>query len=209
MPSTCTRSFSPPGGYTPGSPATVTLTCTIDAAAASTYIVEEIYPVGWTVGAISDGGADNGTTVRWFFIDNTNRVLTYEITPPLLEAGPKTFGGTIDTDGPGGFQTAPIGGTMSYDLLIAAPHPADTTVGGLLGNSDFQIQTPEILAYAAAFLAGDGTKFPGITANRTAYVLRAAAIFLANSQSRYADVGTASPVDDPAHPARWQESPDI
>ncbi len=209
MPSTCVRTFSPSSGYTPGSPTTVTLTCTVDGALASTYIVEEIYPAGWTVSAISDSGSDNGTTVRWFFLDNVNRVLTYDITPPFLETGSHAFGGTIDTDGPGGYQTVAIGGTMSYDLLVLEPHPADTTVGGLSGNSDFRIQTPEILAYAAAFLAGDGTKFPGVSANRTAYVLRAAAIFLANSQSRYTDDGTAAPVDDPTHPARWQESPDI
>ncbi len=106
---------------------------------------------------------------------------------------------TFTTTSPGGTTTCP--GTE--------PHPADTTVGGLSGNSNFQIEAPEILAYAAAFLADDAAKFPGVSANRTAYVLRAAAIFLANSQSRYTDEGTAAPVDDPTHPARWQESPDI
>ena len=175
----------------------------------STYIVEELYPAGWTVGAISNGGSDNGTTVRWFFLDNTNRVMTYVITPPALETGAAAFSGTIDTDGPGGFQSASIGGATSYDLLVPLPHPADTTVGGLGGNENFIISTQEILAYAAAFLADDGTKFPGVTVNRTAYVLRGAAIFLANSQSRYEDVGTAAPVDDPTHPARWQELSDI
>jgi len=98
-----------------------------------------------------------------------------------------------------GTTTAP-GGT---------PHPADTTVGGLSGNSNFQIEAPEILAYAAGFLADDATKFPGVTVNRTAYVLRGAAIFLANFQGRYEDVGTVAPVDSSAHPARWQELPDI
>lgn len=92
---------------------------------------------------------------------------------------------------------------------LPAPHPADTTVGGLSGNSDFRIAAPEILAYAAAFLAGDGAKFPGVTVSMSAYVLRAAAIFLANFQGRYEDVGTAAPIDSPIHPSRWQELPDI
>ncbi len=101
--------------------------------------------------------------------------------------------------------TAP--GTTTAPGVI--PHPADTTVGGLSGNSNFQVEGPEILAYAAAFLADDGTKFPGVSLSRTAYVLRGAAIFLANFQGRYEDVGTAAPVDDSAHPARWQELPDL
>lgn len=212
MPNTCVRSFSPAGGYTPGSPTTVTLVCTLDVGTTSTYIVEELYPAGWTVSAISVGGSDNGTTIRWFILEQTlttPRTFTYDITPPLLTTGTASFSGTIDSDGPGGFQSAAIGGATSYDELVALAHPADTTVGGLGGDENFRISTPEILAYAAAFLADDATKFPGVTANRTAYVLRGAAIFLANAQSRYEDVGTAAPVDDPTHPARWQELPDI
>jgi len=111
----------------------------------------------------------------------------------------------ITTTAPGVTTTAP-GSTTTAPMI---PHPADTTVGGLAGNSNFQIEAPEILAYAAAFLDNDGTKFPLVLTARTAYVLRGAAIFLANFQGRYQDAGTTAPVDSSAYAARWQELPDI
>ena len=89
-------------------------------------------------------------------------------------------------------------------------HPADTTVGMAVGDENWRISSTEILAYANAFLTDDDPTFPGISAgNRSAYVLRGAAIFLANFQARYEDVGTAEPPDSPLHPARWQELPDL
>jgi len=85
-------------------------------------------------------------------------------------------------------------------------HDADTGPG----SPDFRIQSTEVLSYASAYLAGNDTAFPGISPpNRTAWVLRAAAIFLANFQGRYMDEGTAAPRDSTAHPQRWQEQADL
>jgi len=86
------------------------------------------------------------------------------------------------------------------------PHPADTGPG----SPNYRISSTEVLAYANAYLTDDDVIFPGISpGNRSAYVLRAAAIYLANFQARYEDVGTSEPVDSPLHPARWQELPDL
>jgi len=136
-------------------------------------------------------------------------------TAPPTTAPPTTAPPTTapPTTAPGGTTTGPGGTTVPPPTTTppsaAVPHPADSTIGGLSGDSDFRISSTEILAYASAFLGADAAKFPGVTVYRSAYVLRAAAIFLANFQARYKDVGTAAPVDDPAHPARWQEMPDI
>lgn len=84
-------------------------------------------------------------------------------------------------------------------------HPADTGIG----SPNFRISPSEVLTYAAAFLAGDAGVFPGISAaNRNAFVMRAAAIHMANFQGRYEDVGTEFPDDSPQHPQRWQALPD-
>ena len=86
------------------------------------------------------------------------------------------------------------------------PHPADTGPG----SPNWRINSTEILSYANAFLTDDDARFPGISpSNRSAYVLRGAAIYLANFQARYEDVGTAEPIDSSLHPARWQELPDL
>ena len=115
MPNVCVRDLTP-DDYVPGSPTTVTLTCTIDTGATSTYIVEDTYPVGWTISNLSTGGVDNGTSVRWFFLDNADRVLSYDATPPALESGVKNFSGTIDSDGSGGFQSVPTTGESSSNV---------------------------------------------------------------------------------------------
>ncbi len=82
-------------------------------------------------------------------------------------------------------------------------HPSDT-------SANFRISSSEILSYAAAWLANNDLVFPGIPGpNRSAYVLRAAAIFLANFQTRYEDVGTAAPWGSPTHAQRWQALPDL
>lgn len=190
----------PPYGYVAGQPVAVTLSVDVDGSLASTYIVEEEYPAGWTVSGISPmGGADNGTTIRWFFLDNLDRSLTYNITPPGGESGPASWSGTIDTDGSGGYQSVPTGGGSSLDDTW--PHPADTSANMVLSSA-------EVLAYANAFLNNNSAVFPGISgSSRTAYVLRAAAIFLATFGGAYADVGTTAPIDSTAHPARWQSIP--
>jgi len=63
----------------------------------------------------------------------------------------------------------------------------------------------DVLPYADAYLTNDDSKFPGVSPpNRTAYVLRAAWIFLHSVTYEYEDIGTAAPIDSQEHPQRWQ-----
>lgn len=101
-PLTAVRTFSAPK-YTPGSPLTVTLTV-VPGAAVGFYAIEEAYPPRWTISSVSDGGAvdlANGK-VKWFFVDNLTRTLTFVATPPSDETEPRTFTGTlvVDADAP-------------------------------------------------------------------------------------------------------------
>ena len=89
------------------------------------------------------------------------------------------------------------------------PHPADTGPG----TPDFACTPFEVLAWANTWLQGGVLSFlntpltgPGVA---QAYILRAAAITLANFQARYQDGGTVDPVNSTAHPQRWLETPDI
>jgi len=78
------------------------------------------------------------------------------------------------------------------------PHPADI-------NADFIMPSSDVLPYANAYLTNDDSKFPGVSPqNRTAYVLKAAWIFLNSATYEYEDIGTAAPVDSQQHPQRWQ-----
>jgi len=131
-------------------------------------------------------------------------------TAPGTTTGPGTTTAPGTTTGPG-TTTAP--GTTTGPPYTTpppgpdtTPHPADTGPG----VSNWRISSTEILSYAAAWLSDDDSRFPGIPpANRSAYVLRGAATFLANFQARYHDVGTAHPWGSPEHAARWQELPDL
>jgi len=200
MASSCTRTFTPPYGYVAGQPVTVELDTVLDGSLASTHIVEDTYPAGWAISSITPGsGSDNGTSVRWFFLDSMSRTLSYVATPPGPESGPAVWGGTIETDGPGGYQSEATGGETTLDDTW--PHPADT-------GEDMAMSSAEVLAYANAFLSDNDAVFPGISSgSRAAYVLRASAIFLARFDGAYEDLGTTEPIDSTAHPARWQSIP--
>ena len=86
------------------------------------------------------------------------------------------------------------------------PHPADS-------NLDWACQPFEVLAWANVWLQGGVLSFLGtpLTGHgvAAAYILRAAAILLANFQARYQDGGTPEPVNSIAHAQRWLETPDI
>lgn len=113
----------------------------------------------------------------------------------------------FDVSAPGTTTGPPATTTTTPPTTTSGPepHPADTGPG----TPNFRFSTSEVLSYANAFLTDDDGVFPGISGpNRSAYVLRAAAILLDNFQSRYEDVGTAAAVDSMDHPLRWQSLPD-
>ncbi len=123
----------------------VTLTVTLQATPASdfgNYAVEDRPPAGWKVGAISNSGrydAEN-LKVKWGpFFDSNSRTLTYEVTPPSGENGPKVFVGTSAADS----AAVPIGGASAIDSISL--HPADNN------PADGRLSIAEIVAYGGAW----------------------------------------------------------
>ena len=145
-PTTSTESFVTrdlPSGYAPGTRLTVTLQA--NPPSGSAYTVNDTPPGGWALGAISHGGQlDPATGQVKFgpFADAAARTLTYELTPPISETGPKNFVGIASKDN----VISGINGEGS--LNQAQVHPADL-------NADLQLNTPELAAYASAWQNGN------------------------------------------------------
>lgn len=133
-----------PAGYAPGMKFTVSLQATPTAQVLS-WAVEDQPPAGWSVGAISDGGAYDATfgKVKFGpFLDNAVRTLTYELTPPPDAAGVYQFAGTASFDG----VSQPIGGASAIGLR---QHPADRH------PADWRITMDELTAYSTAWRMGN------------------------------------------------------
>ncbi len=145
-PTTSTESFVTrdlPSGYAPGTRLTVTLQA--NPPSGSAYTVNDTPPGGWALGAISHGGQlDPATGQVKFgpFADAAARTLTYELTPPISETGPKNFVGIASKDN----VISGISGEGSLNQVQA--HPADL-------NADLQLNTPELAAYASAWQNGN------------------------------------------------------
>jgi len=95
---TAVSSFNPTS-YTPGIGVNVSTVVTPDAST-NNYAVADQIPEGWTVSNISNSGFFNSAdrTIRWLFLDDIPRTLTYTVTPPIGETGTKTFVGTASFD---------------------------------------------------------------------------------------------------------------
>ncbi len=131
-PGACVRSFSVQE-YTPDSAFAVSLSCHVDPGAppAFTTVVDDAYPAGWSVvpGSISDGGVEVSGTVKWFFLVEEERILTYSVLPPPFESGTKFFSGTIFADGDAGPTHMPIGGDLSIGETTMKLYWADIGAG--------------------------------------------------------------------------------
>jgi len=201
----CVRDIAPWPFYSPGIDLTVTVECSLDPVSVSTYIVEETYPPGWAVvpGSVSAGGVDNGVSVRWFFLDNILRSLSYVLTPRVGVSGTVTVSGTLSVDGPGGLSVVRTAGPES---LRGSIHPAEARPGK---RPNFHIEIDDVLDYARAFLEDDDLRFPGISSpNRAPFVLRASVIWKTHFQGKYRDDSSAEPLDSDRQSERWREEPD-
>jgi hypothetical protein len=185
----------------------VSLTVVDDGAQTYTWFVEEGYPGGWATSDISNGGVDNGVTIRWFSLGPASLTLAYKITPPPGTTGQHAFSGNLLGDGPAGPQTIPIGGEQALDEFFEARHPSD------VGPPDWTCQPVEVLAWANTWLGGSSLSFQGTPlvggGVAQAYILRSAAIALAHFQARYRDIGSLASINSTSHPQRWQELPDV
>ncbi len=134
-----------PPCYPPSGPMLVTIIVTPTAATLS-YAVEDSPPANWTVSNISSPGLWDSVNkkVKWgpFFGNNNGQphTLTYYVTPPPGESGPKSFSGTASFNG----VNQPIGGTSTLDKCSGIYHPADT-------NADNRIVIAEMTAYGGAW----------------------------------------------------------
>ncbi|MBI4661455.1 MAG: immunoglobulin domain-containing protein [Verrucomicrobia bacterium] len=134
-----------PAAYTPGVKFTVSLKAS-PPSTISVYAVEDTPPEGWIVGIVTEGGLYDAANkkVKWGpFFDRNARALSYEITPPAAENGPKQFKGTSAIDG----VNVLIGGDSTLDVA-AATHPADNN------PVDNRITIDEVTAYGLAWKKG-------------------------------------------------------
>jgi len=131
-PGSCVRTFNVPE-YTPAAAFTVSLDCHVDPDApyAFTVVVDDTYPIGWSVvpDSISDDGVEIAGTVKWFFLLEEDRTLTYSILPPPPETGTKIFSGTIFADGAAGGTHTPIGGSSSIGTAVLKLYWTDVGTG--------------------------------------------------------------------------------
>ena len=132
--------------YSPGNAVTVRLEMVGGATALGyAYAVEEEPPAHWSVGAIGAGGvydAANHKIKFGPFFDSTRKVFTYELIPPVGEAGTKLLRGVTSSDG----SELPV---LGADTLLLAPlHPAD------VNPADGRISVSEVTAYGAAWRLG-------------------------------------------------------
>ena len=145
-----------------------------------------------------------------------NLSFAIETVPAATTTRPATTTGPATTTRPATTTTGPATTTRPATTPPATtqppgttvPHPADTGPGA----PNWRFGLTEVLAYAAGWLNGSVLSFlgtplagPGVA---QAYILRMAAIALAHYQGRYEDVGSAEPINSPAHAFRWRSLPD-
>ncbi len=158
------RSFSS-NGYAPGQPVTVTIAVTPDSTT-KTYGVQDAPPAGWSVSNINNYGEFDSVNnqVKWVFLDNGPRTLSYQATPPADATGTQIFVGTYDYDG----IDEGIGGDSS--IALASYHPADK-------NGDFKLELSEAVSYGSAYKTTGGHWTSGPDPIPLNYAVKAGTIY--------------------------------
>ena len=172
-----------PAGYYPSTKFTVTITAT-PSANISNYAVEDVPPVGWTIGVISHSGvfdAQNGKVKFGPFFDTTARTLTYELTPVANATGSQTFAGIASASG----ANTTIGGANGLPQILRLP--ADNN------PADDRITIGEVTAYGDAWKTGatwpiDPNPIP------ISYVTRAGAIWKSGETYRFDPTVASAPL---------------
>ena len=140
----CLAQRTLPAEYIVASPLPVSLQVSPPANTQS-YAVEETPPVGWTVTAIDNNGTYDAANnkVKWGpFFDASALTLKYAATPPTGTVGPKTFSGTVSSNGTSNTTC----GTSTTDA--ASPmHPADL-------SNNLRLEINELTSYGAAWKSG-------------------------------------------------------
>lgn len=108
-----------PPQYSPGVAFTVTILVK-PSAGTFAYGVEDQPPSGWTVSGISENGAFDAANwkVKWTFLDNAPRTLSYQVTAPVAASGPVLFSGIANFDG---VSESAISGQRSSMSSVISP----------------------------------------------------------------------------------------
>jgi len=136
-----------------------------------TYSIEENPPGGWVVSNVSDGGAYDSINrkVKFFFYDNQNRRLSYQVTPPFGTSGTYTFSGVALFNGT---EVQITGNTSVYDNSIPAL-AGDVNGDGMVDLAD-AITALQILAgiNPLAYIRADVNNDGKIGIEETVYILQ-------------------------------------
>ena len=115
----------PEDQYAGGYPIDVELRYHADMSAVGSVIVEDIYPPGWAVSGISDGGEDTGSSVRWSPPVSGGGPLSYTLTPPASAREAVQFGGSMSASGTTGAHQGQGGAAWVEEVPITG----DTELG--------------------------------------------------------------------------------
>ena len=177
-----------------GLTATVTLTV-VPNKAVNVYFIEENIPAIGTI-IPNDGGVYTASknVIRWSFLDNASRVVSYTVTVPNYLDNVVYVNGTVTFD----TNVRAITGDNALDFTLKT-HPADT-------NENFEITTPEVSLYAVAWKLGQNWSREPVDIPMN-YVSRAALIWVNGGDYIY-DASKAKPfcwVDATARAASEEE----
>ena len=127
--------------YRPGTKLTVTIAVTPDSSVVA-HALEDQPPVGWIVGAISDGGFLDVARgkVKWGpFADAQPRTVSYEVTPPVGVTGLVRFNGSAAFDdrqgAVGGQRIVQYSESPVPDVFAVRHLPSDYSAGATIGVS--------------------------------------------------------------------------
>lgn len=148
----------------------------------TTYGIEEFPPAGWTVSGLSEGGSYDVVTrkVKFVFLDNQARTLTYQVLPPTGGLGVAEFAGSVAGAG----VSLPISGQNT--IQGNTNHPADLQLP--FGN----IGLLELISYADAWKRGESWQAEPTPINPS-YLNRAILLYKNGETYRLGDLALGAP----------------
>ena len=145
-----------PSNYFGGSPMSVRIEVN-PPEQASAYVLEEQPPPGWTVDTIDSGGIYDtlNRKIKWIFLDNQARSLSYQVTPPQNAQGMVTFSGLVSF---AGAEDKAIAGDLS---LTTAPTTDPPQISIAIDAGGNMVLTFEGALQSAADVTGPYAEMPG------------------------------------------------
>ena len=145
-----------PSNYFGGSPMSVRIEVN-PPEQATAYVLEDQPPPGWTVDTIDSGGIYDtlNRKIKWIFLDNQARSLSYQVTPPQNAQGTVTFSGLVSF---AGAEDQAIEGDLSLTTAATTGPPQISIAIDASGNIAL---TFEGVLHSASDVAGPYVEMPG------------------------------------------------